>query len=309
MVDVYSENLLQKPRGAAVLQSVLHTLAYADVFDYPLTVSEVYRYLTSTTGTMEEVTHALSDETLFSQTGEYFTLRGREGIVETRKRRAQVAARLWRKAMRYGRIIASLPFVKMVAITGSLAMNNTDEGKDIDYMIVTAPSHLWTCRALSLLIARIAKLEGVSLCPNYLVTTNALELKEQSLYVAHELAQMIPLSDMETYNEVRKQNDWIDQYLPNASGMPELPESTETVKTYFTIQKALESLFCTPFGHWVEKWEMNRKIARLAREQSQSFESYFSADVCKGHIEKHGENVVTALAVRLRRATKVTETV
>jgi hypothetical protein len=37
----------------------------------------------------------------------------------------------------------------------------------------------------------------------------------------------------------------------------------------------------------------------LSREQSHSFESYFSADVCKGHVDKHGENVVTALAARL----------
>ena len=36
MLDVSSENLLR---------SVFHTLAYADVFDYPLTAREVYRYL------------------------------------------------------------------------------------------------------------------------------------------------------------------------------------------------------------------------------------------------------------------------
>jgi hypothetical protein len=301
MLDVYSENLLQKPRGAVILQSVFHTLAYADVFDYPLTAPEVYRYLTSTKGTMEEVTRALSDESLFSQTGEYFTLCGREEIVESRKRRAQVAARLWRKAIRYGRIIASLPFVKMVAITGSLAMNNTDEGKDIDYMIVTTPNHLWTCRALSLLIARFAKLEGVNLCPNYLITTNALELKERSLYVAHELAQMIPISGVEIYHEIRHRNEWVDNYLPNASGMTD--DGIGLVKKFSTIQRVLEMFFSLPFGRWLEKWEMNRKMERLTREQSHSFESYFSADVCKGHIDKHGENVVTALAVRLRKAT------
>ena len=58
--------------------------------------------------------------------------------------------------------------------------------------------------------------------------------------------------------------------------------------------------FSLPFGPWLEKWERNRKIERLTREQSHSFESYFSADVCKGHIDKHGENVVTALAVRFQ---------
>jgi hypothetical protein len=50
---------------------------------------------------------------------------------------------------------------------------------------------------------------------------------------------------------------------------------------------------------------MKRKIARLTREQSASFESYFSADVCKGHGDKHGENIVKALAIRLQNATNL----
>jgi hypothetical protein len=282
-----------------VLQSVFHTLAYADVFDYPLTAPEVYRYLTYAKGTVEEVTRALADKSFFSQIGDYFTLRGREHIVETRKRRAQVAVRLWTRSARYGRVISSLPFVRMVAVTGSLAMHNTDEGNDVDYLIVTAPNHLWTCRALILLIARIAKLEGLHLCPNYLVTTNALELKERSLYVAHELAQMIPLSGMEIYDEIRRKNDWIEVYLPHASGAPETPKIATRVKGSPAIQRALEIVLSLPFGHWFEKWEMNRKIKRLAREQSHSLESYFSADVCKGHIDRHGENATMALDMRV----------
>lgn len=292
MLDVSTEKLLH---------SIFHTLAYADVFDYPLRAPEVYRYLTSTKATPEEVTRALSDESLFSQSGEFFTLRGRDQIVATRRRREEIAVRLWPKAVRYGRIIAQLPFVRMVAITGSLAMNNTDEGKDVDFMIVTAPNHLWTCRALALLIARVARLEGLSLCPNYLVTTNALELQERSLYVAHELAQMVPLSGMEIYNEICRLNRWMYDYLPNASGVPELTHIVGQAKGRSVLQKGLEFIFGVPFGAWLEKWEMSRKIGRLAREQEKSVESYFSADVCKGHIDKHGENIVTALAIRLQK--------
>jgi hypothetical protein len=308
VLKVTSRYLPQDRHGTIVLQSVFRTLAYADVFDYPLTASEVYRYLTSVRGTVEEVAWALSDKSLFSQTGDYFTLRGREHIVETRKRRAKVAARLWAKSGRYGRVIASLPFVKMVAVTGSLAMNNTDEGNDVDYMIVTAPNRLWTCRALILLIARIARLDGIRLCPNYLVTTNALELKERSLYVAHELVQMIPLSGVEVYNEIRRRNDWIEDYLPHASGAPEPPPPAALVKRLSAIQRVSELVLSLPFGRWFEKWEMNRKIERLSREQSHSIESSFSADICKGHIDKHGENALIALAMRLKRATEVATT-
>jgi len=292
VLDVSPENLLR---------SVFHTLAYADVFDYPLTVHEVYRYLASTKTSLEHLTQTLANETLFSKIDEYFTLRGREQIVEIRKRRAKIAARLWGKATRYGRIMAMLPFVRMVAVTGSLAMNNTDEGKDIDYMIVTAPGHLWTCRALSLLVVRFAKLEGIHLCPNYLVTTNSLELKEHSLYVAHELAQMIPLSGLKVYSEIRRLNDWLVDYLPNALIAPEMPPGVRPVQKRSLIQKVLEILLRFPFANWFETWEMDRKIARLSREQSASIESYFSKDVCKGHIDNHGQKTESAIQEKFER--------
>jgi hypothetical protein len=196
----------------------------------------------------------------------------------------------------------------MVAVTGSLSMNNTDEGKDVDFMIVTAPKHLWTCRALILLIARFAKLEGVSLCPNYLVTTNAMELEERSLYVAHELAQMIPLSGLKTYHAMLQINDWVYAYLPNASGMPALPDGARQGTKNSVIQKVLETAVGLPVGDWFEQWEMNRKMKRLAHEQSSSFESYFSADVCKGHIDRHGEKLEAALTARLQKATELATT-
>jgi len=292
MLDVSSENLLH---------SVFHTLAYSDVFDYPLTAGEVYYYLTSMSASLKEVIQALADETLFARVDDYFTLRGREKIVEIRKRRLEVAKRLWPQAARYGRIIARLPFVRMVAVTGSLAMNNTDEGKDVDFMIVTVPGRLWICRALSLLVGRFAKLEGVNLCPNYLVTTNALELQERSLYVAHELAQMIPLSGMEIYREMCRLNSWMADYLPNASMEPEMPAGVKSVQKRSMLQRTLEIFLRLPFGDWLERWEMDRKIARLTREQSASFESYFSADVCKGHIDRHGQKTESAIQEKLKQ--------
>jgi hypothetical protein len=267
-----------------------------------LTAQEVYRYLSSASAPFEDVTRLLADRTLFSKVEHYYTLRGREEIVKTRKQRAEVASRLWPKAARYGQMIASLPFVRMVAVTGSLAMNNTDEGKDIDYLIVTAPGHLWTCRALTLLVARFAKLEGVHLCPNYLVTTNALELAEHSLYVAHELAQMIPLSGRETYDDMKRLNVWMANYLPNSLSAPEIPPGLKFVQKHAVLKRVFEILLHLPFANWLEKWEMNRKVSRLTHEQSSSLESYFSPDICKGHIDRHAENVVTALAVRLQKA-------
>jgi hypothetical protein len=135
------------------------------------------------------------------------------------------------------------------------------------------------------------------------VTTNALRFSERSLYVAHELVQMVPLAGTETYQEMLRLNDWIHEYLPNAFTTPETSTMGKQARKPSLLQRMLETFLSLPFGDWLETWEMNRKISKLSREQSSSFESYFSADVCKGHVDRHGEQIVTALAVRLQKTT------
>jgi ATP-dependent exoDNAse (exonuclease V) alpha subunit len=116
---------------------------------------------------------------------------------------------------------------------------------------------------------------------------------------------MIPLSGRETYEELRRLNDWTAFYLPNAGLLPEMPSVVEMVQNDSLVKRMLEWVFGLPFANWFESWERKRKIARLSREQASSLESYFSPDVCKGHIDKHGQSAVAALAVRMEQGAEV----
>src|SRR6185436_12439212 len=146
-------------------QAALQTITYSDIFDYPLTAHEIHRYLTGVKASYAQVLKVLEEEPV-ARVGEYFTVPGRESIAGIRMRREASSRKIMPRAIRYGRILAALPYIRMVTLTGSLAMSNMEEGQDIDYMIVTAPNHLWTCRALALLVARFARFEGIQLCPN-----------------------------------------------------------------------------------------------------------------------------------------------
>jgi hypothetical protein len=289
------------PATPELESAILHTLAYADVFDYPLMENEIHRFLTGLQASRERVVEALRESGSWIGKDGTYVLPGRESLLAMRRRRAAAARRLWPKAAAYGRLLAGLPFVRMVAVTGSLAVDNCEPANDIDYLIVTAPGRLWTCRALALLVSRLAGLRGVRLCPNYLISETNLELSERSLYVARELAQMIPLSGLELYDRIRRVNAWTDDYLPNARGMPDLPPGILPPARPPRLQRFCEALLSLPVAAWFEAWESRRKIRRLSREQAGSPEARFSADLCKGHADRHGQETERAFQERLER--------
>ena len=278
--------------------AILQTVTYADIFDYPLTAREIHRYLTGVGASLEAVQAALPG--VLHCVGEYYTLPGRETIVATRLRRREIAVRLWPRAVFFGKLIAALPFVRMVVVTGSLAMDNVEADADLDYLVVTAPGRLWLCRAMILGLGRLAGLQGLRLCPNYMITWDVFFVATRNLYVAHELTQMIPLTGLDIYTEMRRLNDWTNDFLPNAGGAPLGADSTSPQPApVLWAQARLEALLRIPLVDWLERWEMERKIRKLRRENGDNPEAEFSADLCKGHFNRHGQKTEQTLRRRL----------
>ncbi len=289
------------PDLRAVERAILQAVAYADVFDYPLTTAEVHRYLVGVSAPLETVRSILHNGWLVPHSlaccGDYFMLLGREEIVETRRSRATAAAHLWPCAVRYGRVIEALPFVYMVAVTGALAMDNVKPDSDIDYLIVTEPGRLWLCRALVIALVRLAALHGDVVCPNYFLSDRALVLTERNLFIAHELAQMVPIAGLATYYRMRQLNTWVDDFLPNAEGLPR-PVATSTLHGR-PVRILAETALRTPIGGWLERWEMSRKVRRFSQQRNDRAEATFCADWCKGHFDGHGQRILAAFADRL----------
>jgi hypothetical protein len=290
-------------------QAIWRTVAYVDLFDYPLTAVEIHRYLDGVPATASEVAQtlvgspALADHLRYKDG--FFYLPEREEIIAIRHERRQRAQQLWPEAVRYGRMLARLPFVRMVAVTGSLAMNNAGEQADIDYFVVTENGRLWLARALVIGIVRLAARRGIMLCPNYFVAESALALPECNVYTAREIVQMVPLFGYAVYHQLRQHNSWVSRFLPNANGLPlvQIPEPEPAPWPQTVAELPLR----TPLGAWLERWEQQRKIDKLSAQQNGSGESCFTAVICKGHFQAHQQHTLAAYQRRLVSSTDVTD--
>jgi hypothetical protein len=301
-------------------RAILQTVAYSDIFDYPLRAPEIHRYLTGVPASVEAVNHALEDAGLLLRVGEYFVLPGREEIVGIRLQREARSRKLLPRAIRYGRILGAMPYIRMVALTGSLAVSNVSDLLDFDYMLVTAPGRLWTARAFALAFNRLTRLQGYTLCPNLIISEAALEWPSHDLYSARELCQMIPITGLDVYSRLLNANKWVQLFLPNCrhdfreasqggSRGQRATEPEEELRTPALAGGAREvatnfrSIIELPLrgrlGERLEAWEMNRKIARFSRQHGFGEETVFNAAMCQGNFDHHGSWTRQALQKRL----------
>jgi hypothetical protein len=289
----------------AIRTGLLLAVAYGDVFDYAMTIEEIQRYLVGARASATTIRHIARDEAgqaeQLSQQGELVCLAGREELFEIRKRRQSSAKERWPAARVYGRILAGLPFVRMVAVTGSLAMDNLEAGGDIDYLVVTAVGRVWLCRAMTILVVRWAARRGERLCPNYFLSQDHLESKPYSLYNAHELAHMVPLNNLDLYARMRASNLWTGWYLPNANSAPKHTLLDRAGRWVRPAQRLGEACLSGRLGGMLENWEMKRKIERLSQQAADQAEIDFCAERCKGHFEGHAGRAMAAFARRVEQ--------
>jgi hypothetical protein len=280
-------------------------VAYADLFDYPLMAEEIHRYLAGVAAPLEAVEASLAQDGWLCDRLEcdppFWFLRGRHDLVRLRQRRAIYAEALWVWARRSGAWVALVPFVRLVAISGSLTMDNVNgPHDDIDLLIVTRAGRVWFVRGVILLLRRVLRPLGIHLCPNYLLSEETLRIGEQTVFVAHELAQLVPLYGMGVYRRLMEGNAWTRGYLPNAQAP--LMEARAPGRVGRGTKGALEAMLGGRVGDRVERWERERKIPKLRREAEMlgSQETRFSPEVCKGHKHSHGARISESYAKRLK---------
>jgi hypothetical protein len=287
--------------------AVLRTVLYGDVFSFALTDAEIHRYLISgSPATLDDVRTALAalcdaDGPLCTEDGTY-CLADRPELHALRRERERVSEGLMPPAERFGVWLARLPFIRLVALTGALAMHNAaGPDDDLDYLLVTTPGRVWLARAFSIVLVRLARMRGYIICPNYVLSETALAQERADLFIAHELAQMRPLYGVDVYRRMLDANPWMARYLANATEAIDAARMYQPGRLMALAKQASEWLLGGRPGDWLESWERRRKLRRFAVEMATPHhDARLDDDHVKGHFNDHGHRVLAAYYERLR---------
>lgn len=216
-------------------KSILATISYYDIFDYPLTSFEIWRYLVySKDENQAEISVGDIFEALFesaelhdriSQKDGFHFLRGREVIADLRLSHKKLADQKWKKAKKIFSILSIVPFMRAIFVSGSLAMENSKDDSDIDVIVVAKHSRIWTVRTLMTLLTFLMKVRRHGdktkdrICLNHYITDASLKIPFESIYNAESYVHLVNVyrDDEEIFKKFQKENSWIKNFAGNFS--------------------------------------------------------------------------------------------
>lgn len=205
------------------------TLSYSNIFDYPLTKDEIYRFaITDRLIAREEfdtwfTKNKILLSSMYAHDEAYWAIRGREELFKIREKRNEIS----KKKLSAARLLTLpaflLPWVKLIAVTGTTAAGNAGKHDDVDLYVITLPNRRWLTRLILLgyvsLIGRRhhpqKQNKRVSFCLNHVVDSNTLEDMHHDVYIANEIARMRVLWERSSmFSKLVAANSWVSKFMP-----------------------------------------------------------------------------------------------
>ena len=232
------------PEERAIAESVL----FASLFDYPLTLAELRRTLIGSLQTPTRILarHAASErlQAIVGTRDGFFFPRARPELVDVRRTRERYSRALLRRHRRFLQLAAAMPYVRLVALSGSAAHLNVEDGGDLDLFVVTRGAHAWSVTVGLILLAKALRCRRV-ICANYVMADTRLEADDCDLFTASQLLHLKPLSGPQAHHALLAANPFVFDFYPNASiAIP--PPDTPRVRLAHRVKRAVEAVCAVP---------------------------------------------------------------
>jgi hypothetical protein len=250
-------------------KAVIYTIKYFSFFDYPPTAGEIYIFMSKKLekqlflSILEKMTKQRLIKAYKSSNNGFNNLKfekedslrytlGEYGIQikinQFQKRYQTSQTKLtFLKFLIYIKLISLFPQIRLVGLSGTLAMMNAKDDDDIDLFIITAKNRLFTGRFIAISLASLLRIRRIrlirpmspislnknKLCLNLFFDEGSLAVPnhKKTVYVAHEILQMKPLIIKgDIYQKFLEANSWVFRMFPNAKSAFSIKYKVSSIK-------------------------------------------------------------------------------
>jgi len=208
-------------------KAILQTLIYSDIFDYPLSKDEIWKFLIGHKTRRESFDKALRGLSRVIFKKGLYCLLDKERTFDIRIKRRKESQKKIVIATKIIKQLTLLPTIQFIGISGALSLENSSKEDDIDLFVITSKGSLWLTRLTMIILLLLSgryrrrnqREVSDKICLNMLIDESALSFSKarQNLYTAHEVVQMIPAFDRnDIYKKFMSENKWVGKFLPNS---------------------------------------------------------------------------------------------
>lgn len=199
-------------------ENILKTLGYFDLFQYPLTRDEIYLFYpehVSPPVVFNELGAMVNDKSIYIF-DELYSLQNDPALSQRRRNGNLLAVEQMKIAVKVSKFLSGFPYVKGIAVSGSLSKNFATENSDIDFFVITAANRLWIARTFMHLYKKLTFLTGKQhwFCMNYYVDEAALEIPEKNVFTAMEIVTLVPMEGKTSIENFISSNHWTKVFFP-----------------------------------------------------------------------------------------------
>ncbi len=275
-----------------MFQSIISVIKYFAFFDYAPSFEEIYRFLPEKTTKKElkqELRYLVRKKLIKNlklkienfdryTLGEY-SIKSQKSPTDSdgkiqnskslnQKLRLQMSYKKLKnlRFQLYIKLLSLFPQIKLVGLSGSVAMMSAKEEDDIDLFIITAKNRLFTGRLIALFLAETLGIRrkftdksskshvsrfNNKVCLNLFFDERDLAVPhfKRNLYVAHEVLQMKPIVNKDyTYKKFLEANQWVNDFFPNAL----LSNSKFKIQNLKVKLKGQKFIFFDKFFNFIE---------------------------------------------------------
>jgi len=316
------KNNLHNPtaKKLSIRQAIWQTMAFYDLFSFPLTnleiIDNLYMHADEPVDVLAALAELRHDRQIDFADGFYF-LPGRHKLVDTRRERYLATFKKWHLINREKYLFRLCPFIKMIGVANTMAYSNAKASGDIDLLIVAADRRLFTARLLITFWLAIfgrwrhGKQIQDRYCLSFFVTDRHLNLQSlrlsdsEDIYLTYWAKWLKPwyVVDRRVAADYFRANQWIKKYLPNCI----FTDSSYHADQPYLTTKIVEWILAGTIGDWLEKilrYVMTDKIRR--RHPHDDVDGIIVNDrMLKFHPSGKRREYQNELQARLRELTKI----